>query len=100
MNTEQTLNLIKAPWHHDKKLSLHQRELVYGAHGYVVSVGSAYKHTTEERDAMARVIAAAPCLLKALEAFLAWHDAKPFDEQDVDIMEMAQDAIRKANGED
>lgn len=38
-------------------------------------------------------------LVEALEAFLIWHDKRPTAEQDVDLLELAEEALAKARGE-
>jgi hypothetical protein len=60
------------PWRHSDKTSIPGNEMVYAPDNYLVANVGAYKRANEENQANARLIAAAPRVLEALELMVSW----------------------------
>lgn len=67
-----------APWHYSEEVSRHGTRLVFGPDNHLVAdAGRVHQRTDVETEANARLIAAAPDLLKKLETAIAWIEGLP-----------------------
>jgi hypothetical protein len=95
------------PWEHDFASGIrdgHAALIEYFVRRYgddvAIAADIVNPDTGTPSEANARLIAAAPELLEALEAFVAWHSNPAMPHNDiVEITEKARAAIAKARGQ-
>lgn len=74
---------------------------VMGPSSVVVAARSQWKHNKQESHANAKLIAAAPDLLRACELVSLWMIGEcPSPHSDSQLLEVVNSAIRKAKGEE